>query len=190
VLWNAGRLKLVGAPLKVPVRRGPAQKELLRRHPYAVKFSAGDGKTDLVLVPVHLKSNIGGEDVTAKQRAEEARAILRSLGAVQNHFTDDDVVVLGDCNCRKADEPALRRFTAGGLRDLNAGDQLTWIKSSRFDYAPFDRILVPDDQPEFGATSAARVVRDSHLGGEEAFRRLLSDHYMLTADVRVLDDDD
>jgi hypothetical protein len=189
VLWNAGRLTLVSVPWKVPVRRGPEQAELWRRHPYAVKFSTGEGRTDLVLIPVHMKSNVGGEAATGRQRDAEAKALVRVLGTVQNQLGDDDVMVLGDCNCKTADELALRRYTAAGLRDLNAGDQLTWIKSARHDSAPFDRILVPDDQPEF-AGSTVRVVRASHLGNEENFRRLLSDHYMLVTDVRVMTDDD
>jgi predicted extracellular nuclease len=189
VLWNVGRAQLVGVPFRIPVRRPPGHDELWNRHPYAVKFSSGEGRTDVVLVPVHLKSNRGGKDTTSVQRADEARGIVRALGAVQNHFSDDDVIVLGDCNCLKANEPALVRFVGGGLRDLNADDTATWIKDERFPAAPFDRVFVPDDQPEFKA-STLKVVRPVPPLDEAEFRRRVSDHLMVTADIRTQADDD
>lgn len=189
VIWNTARLKLIGEPFRIPVRR-VGKGEFLRRHPWAVKFSAGEGKTDFVLIPIHLKSNLGGREVTAKQRGEEAKAIVRALATVQNQFTDDDVLILGDSNCLSKDEVALTRFVFGGFRDLNGTDTATWIKSDMYDYAPFDRILVPEDQPEF-QTSLLRVHKDhGFAGGEEEYRKRLSDHYMVIADLRVMDDDD
>jgi endonuclease/exonuclease/phosphatase family metal-dependent hydrolase len=189
VVWNTTKVRLVGQPMRVPLRRGPGQKEIWTRQPWAAKFSAGEGKTDFVVIPVHMKSNRGGEEVTGKQRLEEARALVRSLGAVQNEFRDDDLILLGDFNCLRADEPALAPFAAAGFRDLNADDRKTWIADRRFPAAPFDRILVPVDQPEF-RDCKLRVVRETPFDTEDEFRRNLSDHYMVVTEVRILDDDD
>jgi endonuclease/exonuclease/phosphatase family metal-dependent hydrolase len=191
VCWDAARVRLVGEPWRVPVRKGRGQGGLFRRHPFAAKFSTGEGRTDLVVIPVHLKSNAGDEaGTTVRQRAEEAKVLVRALGEVQNHFSDDDVVVLGDCNCLTSAEAALVRLRATGLRDLNTHDEPTWIRSARFEPAPFDRIFVPDDQPEF-ATAALRVCRlTPFAGGEAEFRQRLSDHYMVRAEVNITADDD
>lgn len=191
VAWNASRWQLVEKPFRVPLRRTEKTGEdIWRRHPYAAKFSHGDKLTDVVLIPVHQKSNRGG-GVTqqGKVRAEEALLLIRSLGAVQNHFKDDDVVVLGDFNCLLREEPALLRYRSAGFRDLNFADQLSWIKDRQFDPAPFDRILVPDEQPEF-RDCGFTVFRDHGLDGEKDFRDRLSDHYLVSTDLRIMADDD
>ncbi len=188
VAWNADRVKLVDRPVRVAVRR-PAGSAIWNRHPYAAKFSFGERKTDLVLIPVHMKSNVGGEAVTGKQRSDEAKALVRSLGALQNHFADDDVVLVGDFNCLKKSEPALSRYAGAGFRDLNERDLASWIESDRYPAAPFDRILVPEDQPEF-VKCELKVFKEHHLGSEEKFRERLSDHYLVATEVKVADDDD
>ncbi len=191
VAWNDDVVKLVDKPFRVPIRRSPRDgNEYWRRHPYAVKFSFGDKKTDVVLIPVHMKSNSGG-GVTkqSKVRAREAEGLLRALAAVQNHFSDDDIVVLGDVNCLLREEPALVRFRTSGFRDLNFADELSWIKERIYDPAPFDRILVPDDQPEFKGASFT-VFKGHHLESEAEYRKKLSDHYMVYTEVKVMDDDD
>src|SRR5262245_18076395 len=116
VAWNTAVVTLVEKPFRIPIRRGPkADENLWRRHPYAVKFSFGEKKTDVVLIPIHMKSNRGGITVMSKVRAEEANTLVRALAAVQNHFKDDDVIILGDVNCLIRDEPALVRFRTAGF---------------------------------------------------------------------------
>jgi endonuclease/exonuclease/phosphatase family metal-dependent hydrolase len=189
VAWDADRVKLVGAPFRVPLRRKGPSDEVWRRYPWAAKFSLGEGKTDVVVVPVHQKSNFGGDEPARRTRAEEARMLARSLAAVQTHFADDDVVILGDFNCLKKDEPALACYAAVGLRDLNGDEHQSWIASSQYPAAPFDRVLVPDDQPEFKECRLT-VFKGHHLAGEKEFRRRCSDHYLVHVDVKVLADDD
>ncbi len=188
VAWNSSRVTRQGDPWRVPIRRGK-ERDIWQRHPYGFKLSFGQGKTDIVVVPLHMKSNRGGEDVTSKQRALEAQTLLRCLGEMQRHFDDDDLVLLGDTNVMKQSELTLPRITFNGFRDLNAGQHMTWIKSDRYPAAPFDRIFVPDDQPEF-ADSQLRVMRENHLGSEAAFRSKMSDHYMVTTTIRIMADDD
>ena len=64
LLWNADRVKPVGKPMRVPLRRraGAPAEEIWRRAPYAAKFSFAEKKTDIVVIPVHMKSNLGGEE--------------------------------------------------------------------------------------------------------------------------------
>ncbi len=190
VAWNTSVVQLVGKPYRIPIRRGPkADENLWRRHPYAVKFSFGEKKTDVVLIPVHMKSNRGGITVMSKVRTEEANTLIRALAAAQNHFKDDDILILGDLNCLIRDEPALARFRAVGFRDLNFDDDTSWIKERIYPAAPFDRILVPEDQPEF-KDCRFHVFREHHLDSEKAYREKLSDHYLVYTDIKVMDDDD
>lgn len=189
VAWNAKRVRRVGDPFRLPVRRRPQAGEQWHRHPWGVKFSTGVGKTDFVLIPLHMKSNRGGFEQTSQQRGNEATSLIRALGALQNFFSDDDIVPLGDTNVLREDELALRRFAGNGFRDLNGGKLMTWIRSAEYAAAPFDRIFVPDDQPEF-AGCVQRVVTENPLGSEEAFRARLSDHYLIVTDIKILADDD
>ncbi len=191
VAWNTDAVKLVGKPYRIPIRRTPTDgDDFWRRHPYAVKFSFGDKKTDVVLIPLHQKSNSrGGVTKMSKVRAAEAGALVRALGAVQNHFKDDDLIILGDLNCLLREEPALLRYRAAGFRDLNFTDDLTWIKERIYDPAPFDRILVPDEQPEF-KDCRFTVFREHSFASEREYRQQLSDHYLVYTDIKVMDDDD
>jgi hypothetical protein len=189
VAWNASRVQRQDGPWSIPVFRPRAEAECWRRHPYATQFSAGPGKTDFTLIVVHMKSNRGGPEITGRTRDAEALSLVRALGAVQNRFKDEDLIIAGDSNCLKASERAVQRFIHGGFRHLNEADMTTWIKSREFPAAPFDRFFVPEQRPAF-AQSQQHVLTTHHLGDEAAFRRLLSDHYLIYTELRVLPDDD
>jgi hypothetical protein len=122
-------------------------------------------------------------------RALEANCLIRCLGQVQNQYQDDDLVIIGDLNCLVREEPALVRFRNLGFRDLNHDDQLTWIKDRLFDPAPFDRVLVPEEQPEFRGVPFT-VFKGHPFEDEKEYRARLSDHYMILTEVKVMDDDD
>lgn len=189
VAWNTAKVKMVGWPYQVPIRRWGPSAFVWTRHPHAVKFSAGEGKTDFVVIPVHMKSNRGGEEATSKQRAEEAKTLVRNLGGIQNHFKDDDLVILGDFNMLRCTEMGHARYTQNGFRDLNAADAWTWIKDAMYAAAPFDRIFVPDNQFEFDDCTF-KVCKTHHLADEPTFRSRVSDHYLVLTEVRVHVDDD
>jgi hypothetical protein len=191
VAWNTAKVEMLGRAQRIPVRRanGKAGADLWKRHPYAIKFSTGANKTDIVLIPVHMKSNVGGEEATSKQRGEEATTLSRALAYVQNHFSDDDVLILGDMNCKLHKDPAPQRYVGVGFRDLNSTDLTTWIQNPRFPAAAFDRIFVPDEQPEFKGC-VQKVVKETPFGAEDEYRRRCSDHYMVTTNVAIMDDDD
>jgi endonuclease/exonuclease/phosphatase family metal-dependent hydrolase len=184
VAWNTGKLTLVGRPHRIQVAY--ANADTWKRHPYAVQFRAGEGKTDFVAIVLHMKSNDKAEEVptTPGLRQQEAEALVARLGHVRRKFHDDDIVLLGDSNCLDHREPALRVFRRAGFRDLNARDALTYKKKSA--ERPVDRILVPSDQLEF-RSSRQYVLRPSD---PSEHRRRLSDHWLVLAAVTVLPDDD
>jgi hypothetical protein len=181
----------VDRPFKIPVRRPLIGGEnVWRRSPHSLKFSFGDKLTDVVMIPVHMKSNSGGGITQmSKVRALEANCLIRCLGQVQNLYKDDDLLIIGDFNCLVREETTLTRFAMLGFRDLNRDDQLTWIKDRLFDAAPFDRFLVPEEQPEFKGAPFT-VFRDHPFGSEKEYRERLSDHYMILTEIRVMEDDD
>lgn len=187
VAWNKARVTRQGEPFKLPIKT-LSSFNVWDRHPHALKLSAGDKKTDFVVIPLHMKANKLQATKTQKQaiidqRKEEAMTLSVALTAVQQTFTDDDIILLGDLNCLSSDEAALKVFVAAGFLDLNADDFSTYALSKT---APFDRILVPDNQPEFERSRQYTLVptdqRDHH--------RRLSDHFMVVALIKIMDDDD
>lgn len=185
--WDESRAKPVGEPFEVPVKREvvPGGGQMFDRSPWAMKFQAGEGKTDLVLIPIHLKSNRNGTARGIAQRTAEAHALAEALGAVREKFGDQDVVVLGDTNIVRADEDTEEELTSPKLHDLGGGGPTTWKGA-----ASFDRIYVPALQPEFKGSSLAVHGYSFNPIEREDHKVKLSDHYLVYADVLVMDDDD
>lgn len=184
------RLELV-VPAGVTV--GAAGKPAFERWATAMKFSAGSGKTDIVVIPVHLKSNraaFPGQN-TAKQREVEAGMLLTALAEVRARFGDDDIIVLGDTNVLKKEEKAVAAFRAAGFVDLNAADSPTYISGSF--KSPFDRAFVPkaDGNPkakEFAQPSFDVFTHPTFSSAQ--YRRRVSDHRMIRLRIEVMTDDD
>jgi hypothetical protein len=186
VAWNKKRVSKVGEPMRIDVREDNDPHNCWDRHPHAVKFSRADGKTDLVVVPLHMKANPGvGQDNSEElaQREHEAELLVSQLDEVEDEFDDNDIVLLGDTNALRTDEDCIQDFVAAGYRDLNERDGGTYHSG-----APFDRILIPrgEDNEEF-MYSRQYIVRSADPDAHEQF---LSDHYMVMIPVRVMDDDD
>lgn len=184
VAWDAARVTLVGEPLKIPVvDLGEKEMRLWDRHPQAAKFSFGEGRTDIVLIPVHMKSNRGGVDETSRQRLAEARALMEVIGVVREKFHDDDLIIAGDFNMLKAEEPGLQIYAAMNFTDLNHGDTPT----TTYRPAPFDRFLFRPAGEEF---SQAKFETTTANIPDEEFRVKLSDHKLIVTTIRVGKDDD
>ncbi len=191
VLWNKARVTKLGEAA-VPVEF--ATPQTWKRLPWAVQFSAGAGKTDFVLIPVHMKSNVPADDPAAlaptAEREAEARTLAAHLDDVRTRFADQDIVILGDTNAKSGDEPAMRAFADAGFRDLNAGDVSSYRYVDRLTKlpvpSPFDRFFVPADQPEF-KWSREYVLTPADPDDHD---RRLSDHAMVLTTVRILPDDD
>ena len=191
VAWNTAKVQVVGEPFRLPVRTRLSGQSLWDRRPHAVKFSAGQGRTDFVVIVLHMKANRRENNAPNVRRRElEARELVRVLPSVRERLNDDDVILIGDTNILDAGEGAPRVFAAAGLADLNAEDEATFLSD---DGAPFDRAFVPRTQPEFAG--ADQIVFDREFLqprnlSRRNFRRRFSDHFMVVTDVQVRADDD
>jgi hypothetical protein len=187
LMWNAKTVTAVGEPYKIEMTvppEEPGRPFYWNRWPHAMKFSTGEGTTDLVIVPVHMKSNLGKTQETRDQRAAEVRQLTEALKAVKSHFSDSDIVIIGDTNILESTEDAAKILLKAGFNDLNSCDESTTAMGD----APFDRAFVPADQPEL-IQKKIRVVRPHGLSPRQ-FRRDLSDHYMVTIKIKIEPDDD
>lgn len=199
VLWNASVATAVdeaGQPFsvgqerasKVPVKPGKSAtgSNLWNRPPHAMKFSFGLGKTDVVLVVLHMKANYQGD--FSIQRQQEAQSLAGAIDAVRSSMSDQDIVLLGDTNFTSGSEPAEATLVAAGFVDLNARGRTTQYRGGSM-----DRIFAPVGQPEF-AGSTFEVMDEGWLDSKRwkpsDFKTRLSDHYMVVASVAVLEDDD
>lgn len=184
VAWNRNTVQMVGEPLRIPVAY--ANAETWKRTPYAAKFLVREGHSDFVLIPLHMKSNLPVEGLpdTAELRALEAKALAEQFDTIRTHFQDQDLILLGDLNCLKFDEPALQTLTTAGFKDLNNEDAITYRTTQYL--SPFDRILVPAEQSEF-RYSEQYILAPAR--GKQHFNRY-SDHFLVLTALRVLADDD
>ncbi len=185
VAWNTSRVTPTGDPVEIPVPQGAKLGEhtLWHRRPYAVPFRTGQGLTDFAVIPVHLKADYRGD--YSAHRTEEIRLLLAALPSAH---LDPDLVIIGDTNSATTAQPGIQALVAAGWRDLNEADMKTFWNGGRM-----DRILVPAAQPEF-ATSTMTVATEGYLAARgltpEQFKQGWTDHYLVTADMRVLPDDD
>ena len=198
IAWRTDKAKLVGEAFSIPV----GQNELFgnkfwERRATAVKLSFGEGKTDVVFVPIHLKSNrndaiASDPDFTHKQRLAETKAFADQLQALKNHFHDDDIVMLGDTNFLNTEDDSPKQITDAGFIDLNqidAGTTAAW--GAGYSSAPFDRIFVPANQPEF--TGAVQHIHRTKNGSDEEikdYKTRCSDHYLVSCVIQIGNDDD
>lgn len=197
VLWNTERLTIKESkPLNV--QHEIDGLKLWDRKPHLVSFTttievwrrsaAGEWEKQpetrtISLVPLHMKSNYGGVTVNRKVRAMEAQTLCDAIGEIRNDI-DPSLILLGDTNILRNDEPAIETFVTRGFIDLNNNDAATyWSKD--YDEAPFDRIFVAQERPEF-KYSRQYVLRSSDLTQHD---KLLSDHYMIKISVKDYVDD-
>jgi endonuclease/exonuclease/phosphatase family metal-dependent hydrolase len=186
--WNKKRVSKVGNGLRINVVDDNDEFFLWDRHPHAVKFSLGASKTDIVVIALHMKANTS--DFAAEQREVEAEKLVGQLDAVKAHFDDNendddveqDIVLIGDTNCKKAGERSLLIFEDAGFKDLNAADRTTFVSGD----APFDRALVPEEQTEFRFSRQYVLISCD----AEEHEKYLSDHHMILVPVRIEPDDD
>lgn len=180
VAWNRARVTRVGDPFRIPVVDTPGDGfNSWDRHPHAVKFSAGNGLTDFVVIPVHMKANTA--NTARQQRAAEARELAAQLPGVRTRFRDSDIIIIGDTNCLRANETALRVLSQAGFVDLNADDLGTFVTGG-----PFDRAIVPSGQEEFRFSRQYTLIASDRQAHESS----LSDHFLILTTLRVMADDD
>jgi predicted extracellular nuclease len=175
------RSEMIAATAAEPI---PGEENIWSRPPPVLLFSAGEGLTDFAVVMLHMKSNYNGD--FSAQRGREAHHLVADLP----HTTPDrDIIIMGDTNCNKPTEPAIRIICKAGFMDLTPKDARTFWRGN----AALDRIFVPADQPEF-ASRKFEILRDDYLSRRslslEDFKRRYSDHFMVVTELTVMDDDD
>lgn len=197
-MWNTSRLSLSNVqPLDVLHVDGP--NSLWDRKPHLLSFTseiqvwrrslAGvwerlpENRT-ISVVPLHMKSNYGGVTKNRRVREKEAKTLCDALERIVP--ADPSLMLLGDTNILRNDEPAVEIFVSRGFVDLNNNDSATYW-SREFGESPFDRVFIAPGRPEFRYTRQY-VLRSSDLALHDRF---LSDHYMIKVSVKdYLDDAD
>lgn len=197
VMWNTERLTL-GNIRPLDVQHSVDGLSLWDRKPHLLSFTSSievwrrDANGEWVkqpenrtisIVPLHMKSNYGGVTVNRQVRAREAVTLCDAIDAIRPEL-DPSLMMLGDTNILRNDEPALETFVNRGFIDLNNNDSTTyWSKD--FGESPFDRIFIAANRPEF-RYSRQYVLRSTDL---EQHDRFLSDHYMIKVSVKDYVDD-
>ncbi|MEJ5861779.1 endonuclease/exonuclease/phosphatase family protein [Pseudomonas farsensis] len=208
--WDNNKVQITGGPWNVAgvdeQRRAEllgadSRKVALNRTPYAVKLSAGEGRSDFLFVPLHLKAN-NGKGASEAQRELEVHLILKGLEPVIAHEGEKDLIMMGDTNMLSTGEPGIKLLQAYGMKDCNSSDVGTWLTTEeRFSDAPFDRFFVMRDQPETQSTcnadSQGSMAFNVMTPGDwepgmdaKTFRERLSDHQMIRTSLCIGADDD
>lgn len=197
VMWNAARVREQGIH-KLDVPHSQGDLNLWDRTPHAIKLTTtlkvwrrtADGESiqqdedrSIALIPLHMKSNFGGSNKNIRVRAAEASVLCAHLDWVRENV-DPSLILIGDTNVLKYDEPAIAHFVDAGLVDLNNMDSPTYW-SRKYGDAPFDRAFVAEGRKEFRYTRQY-VLRSADLDEHD---QLLSDHFMIKLSVKSYVDD-
>ena len=199
VMWNTARLTFEAAT-PLAVQHKDDGDSLWDRKPHLVSFTSeipvfrrsASGEWQKIkerrrlgLVPLHMKSNVGGVTVNRRVRGKEAATLCEALGSLRGQI-DPTLMLIGDTNILNNSEPAIETFIDNDFIDLNNNDTATFW-SAQFDPTPFDRAFVAKDRPEF-RYSRQYVLKSADLSAHDRF---LSDHYMIKVSVKdYLDDAD
>lgn len=196
-MWNTTRLTLDDV-LPLEVQHRVNETWLWDRRPHVLSFSSDievwrrseegewevrDETRTLAVVPIHMKSNYGGVTKNRLTRGLEAETLCDALDNVRDAI-DPSLILLGDTNILRNDEPAVETIVLRGFTDLNNTDGTTYW-SKQYGESPFDRIFVANDRPEF-RYSRQYILRSSDL---ELHDRFLSDHYMVKVSIKDYVDD-
>jgi hypothetical protein len=182
IAWNSSKLTVLGDSWPV-IEYDKSKRQSWYRPPYATAFSTGQGMTDLVVIPIHMKAY--DDEASARQRTLEATELTQALAQA---VSDPDTLIIGDSNCHNGEEQALKVYADAGFVDLNKRNQPTHIGGP-----PLDRVFVPEGQPEF-AKHYFQVFSKPYLARRRlkpnSFHERYSDHYMVITTVQAGVDDD
>lgn len=198
VMWNESRLGLRDV-IALAVDHSSGSYSLWDRKPHVVSFTSSirvwrkvdgdwrqqDETRTVAVVPLHMKSNVGGATknrIVRNLEAETLCGVIKPL--LEAGEIDPSLLMLGDTNILRNDEPAIETFIVNGFIDLNNNDGTTFW-SRDYGESPFDRIFVAPNRPEF-RYSRQYVLRSSDLMRHDRF---LSDHYMIKVSVKDYVDD-
>jgi len=182
IAWNQAHVTLADEPFRVPIVDDSSEFFEWDRHPHAVKFSAGRGRTDFVVVPLHMKAGTSQPNLT--QRNSEAAMLVRQLDSIRSTLGDGDLILIGDTNIATQGDRASLIYEDAGLRDLLESGQSTVT----FAFRAFDRAFVATESIEL--TQSRQEVFDVPAAYREEYRRRHSDHYPIAIRITVSEDDD
>lgn len=212
VLWNNSIVQLKGEPIKADVATRLADNRRIHdRHPFLFFFSAGIGKTDFVLVPLHLKANTSSDAI--ERRNAESETIVSAVPEITQRYGESDLIFLGDFNSLSNNEQCHNYFLSADFRDLHVAGTPTYVSQDYKKYgrgekypegkkpinpkqgAEFDHVFVPTGSGSAEFTQSKGTVFStpylSERGIDEIkFLRGYSDHYMVYFDLKVMKDDD
>ena len=139
--------------------------------------------TDFVVIPMHMKSNVGDRHTTMRTRYYEVKELIGQMAAIENYFNERELIFLGDTNCKQRIEDAIQGFVRNGFEDLNEDDVPTYYSGGN---APFDRIFAKRRNRPF-LYSRQYVLRSASPLSHD---RYISDHYMAKMTMVIRKDDD
>ncbi len=188
VAWNSSRVtkdKSIKIPVKTSVEFNGDKMLLWDRIPHAIKFLTEKGKSDIIVIPIHMKSNVGKRHIVMRKRYEEAKTLMDNISYIEKKLKDKDIIILGDTNCKSRTEDAIQCFVNTGFEDLNEDDITTYVKGNS---APFDRIFVPmGEQRKAFLYSRQYILRSASPLEHDTY---LSDHYLIKTMIKIRRDDD
>lgn len=180
IAWDTGSLTVLGESWPV-IEYDSSKRQYWLRSPWATAFSTGDGMTDLVIIPIHMKAFEDQARTRDLEAGELVEALAQSTG-------DPDILIIGDSNCHTGDEPALATYKNAGFIDANTRNLSTHISE-----IPLDRAFSPADQPEF-SKRFFQVFDKPYMARRRldpgTFHPRYSDHYMVITQVQAGEDDD
>lgn len=181
IAWDTKSLTVIGESWPVIKRTDDSVRIHWLRQPWATAFSTGEGMTDLVIIPIHMKAFPDQAPTRDLEAGQLVEALAQSAG-------DPDILIIGDSNCHTGDEPALATLKKAGFIDANTRNLPT-----HYSEAPLDRAFSPADQPEFSKRSF-QVFDKPYMARRRldvaTFHPRFSDHYMIITQVQAGKDDD
>ena len=184
--WNRAKVKPTTRRLRIPVADITRPFNEWDRHLHAMQFRRSDGKTDFIVIPMHMKAGRGDED--QEQRENEARSLITEFPEIIAHFKGDkDIIVIGDLNMINKNEAAGSVFRGNGkMFDLNYGDEKTHVTGR-----PLDRCYIPKSQREDGKEfEGLRSIEIIEPQNQSTYRKELSDHWPIVIEFKNMADDD
>jgi len=123
-----------------------------------------------------MKAN-GADPRARKKRELEVEQLVKHIQWIIDEMEDESLILLGDTNILGSWERAIDTILDAGFYDLNSEDSPTYVGGK----APFDRIFVREDRPEF-RYSRQYILRSAN---ESAHLDYLSDHYLIKTSIKI-----
>lgn len=184
-LYDSGAVDLVLAEELLELPRDVEGTPIFHRVPVSAVFRCKTTGCDFRAITVHLKA--GQKDLDKIKRRLEASHLHTWLGNVLGKAGEDqDVVVLGDFNSTYGTEPETVLEKGGTFQYLETSPQVPTIMHFP---EPIDQVVVGAGFGEV-VRSSLRVHGDFGGLDKDAWRKIYSDHFPVTVELKASGDDD